>query len=68
MANEITKLRESGLSIVIIEHDMRFVMELCTEIAVLNFGRLIAQGSPVEIRTNPQVIQAYLGNDSDQGN
>jgi branched-chain amino acid transport system ATP-binding protein len=49
-----------------IEHDMRFVMGLCQEIAVLNFGRIIAQGTPDTIRNDPQVIEAYLGRDEDE--
>ncbi|MFZ6688417.1 ABC transporter ATP-binding protein [Undibacterium sp. SXout11W] len=58
---EIKNIRDRGFSIFMIEHDMRFVMELCDEIAVLNFGKIITQGSPQEVRHNPQVIEAYLG-------
>lgn len=61
LMDEIIKLEDSGLSLLIIEHDMRFIMGLCQQVAVLNFGRLIAQGTPEEIRTNENVIEAYLG-------
>ena len=63
LMDEIIKLDDSGLSILIIEHDMRFIMELCQQIAVLNFGRLIAEGTPEEVRGNRAVIEAYLGSD-----
>ena len=57
----INKLRAHGLTILIIEHDIDFVMEICDEICVLNFGRVIADGSPAEIRKSDAVIEAYLG-------
>jgi len=63
LMEEIIKLENSGLSLVIIEHDMRFIMGLCRQIAVLNFGRLIALGAPEEIRANRAVVEAYLGTD-----
>lgn len=61
LMEQIIKLEESRLSVLIIEHDMRFIMGLCQQIAVLNFGRLIAQGTPDEVASNSDVIEAYLG-------
>lgn len=55
------KVRESGISIVLVEHDMKAVMGLCGYLTVLNFGQLLAEGTPDEIRHNDQVIEAYLG-------
>jgi branched-chain amino acid transport system ATP-binding protein len=63
LVDEIVKLNESGLSILIIEHDMGVIMGVCHEITVLNFGSVIARGTPDEIRANPAVIEAYLGRD-----
>jgi branched-chain amino acid transport system ATP-binding protein len=64
---EVRRIRERGYTVFMIEHDMRFVMGLCERIAVLNFGRIIAEGTPDEIRRNPDVIEAYLGRDDDAG-
>ncbi len=55
------KVRESGITIVLVEHDMKAVMGLCDYLTVLNFGQLLAQGTPEEIRHNDKVIEAYLG-------
>jgi branched-chain amino acid transport system ATP-binding protein len=55
------KVRESGITIVLVEHDMKAVMGLCNYLTVLNFGKLLAEGSPDEIRNNDRVIEAYLG-------
>jgi branched-chain amino acid transport system ATP-binding protein len=55
------RLRNGGLSILLIEHDMAFVMNLCDHLYVLDFGVVIAQGQPDEVRVDPQVLDAYLG-------
>jgi len=55
------KLRDKGLSILLIEHDMTFVMNLCDYLYVLDFGVMIAHGLPAEMRSNPAVLDAYLG-------
>lgn len=57
----IKSLNKSGYTIVVIEHDMRFIMNLCDRILVLDHGNKIAEGTPDEIKVNPEVIKAYFG-------
>jgi branched-chain amino acid transport system ATP-binding protein len=57
----LAKLRDLGMTILLVEHDMPMVMGVSDRIVVLNYGRIIAEGPPVAIRENPEVIRAYLG-------
>lgn len=65
LMREVTNISKRGFTVFMIEHDMRFVMGLCQEIAVLNFGHIISQGSPEKVRHDPRVIEAYLGREDD---
>ncbi len=60
----VRKVRESDVTIILVEHNMKAVMGLCDRLSVLNFGALLAQGTPQEVRNNPEVISAYLGGEA----
>ncbi len=61
LAQLIRRIRDMGITIVLVEHDMDLVMEICDRIVVLNLGKKLAEGTPREIQENPEVIAAYLG-------
>ncbi|MDX9755499.1 MAG: ABC transporter ATP-binding protein [bacterium] len=61
----IRAIREKGITVLIIEHDMSLIMEISDEIFVLNFGKTIAEGDPKSIQTNPAVLEAYLGKEKE---
>lgn len=61
----ILAVREQGISVLLVEHDMNVVMNVTDRIVCINFGRKIAEGSPEQIRNHPEVIEAYLGKDED---
>lgn len=63
LAELIHKIQDMGVTIVLVEHDMELVMDICESIIVLNLGKKLAQGTPREIQENPAVIAAYLGED-----
>ena len=65
LADLILQIKASGVTVLLIEHDIDLVSKVCDHVVVLNFGREIAEGTPEEIRRHPAVIEAYLGRDDD---
>lgn len=63
LAQLIKQIRDLGITVVLVEHDMVLVMDICDRIVVLNLGKKLAEGTPREIQENPEVIAAYLGDD-----
>ena len=64
LMDTIAFIREKfGITILLIEHDMKLVSGICEKLTVLNFGRILAQGATKEVLSNPEVIKAYLGNE-----
>ncbi len=61
MMRLVATLRDRGITILLVEHDMQAVMGLCDTITVMNFGRFLAEGTPAQIRNDPEVVEAYLG-------
>jgi len=61
MMTLVRRLRDQGMTILLVEHDMQAVMGLCDRITVVNFGELLTEGTPAEVRTHRAVIEAYLG-------
>ncbi len=67
LGKRLRELPQRGITLLLIDHDMSLVLEVCDHILVIDFGKLIAEGTPAEIRTNQRVIDAYLGRQGGHG-
>ncbi|MHB8870734.1 MAG: ABC transporter ATP-binding protein C-terminal domain-containing protein, partial [Thermoleophilia bacterium] len=63
LAEIVRRIRDEGVTILLVEHDMGFVMNISDEVVVLDYGQRIAEGPPLMIQDDPEVIKAYLGED-----
>ncbi|NJD63077.1 MAG: ABC transporter ATP-binding protein, partial [Deltaproteobacteria bacterium] len=63
MGRRIEKIRDMGVTVLLVEHDMSLVMKISDEIVVLSYGQKIAEDRPLSIQKNPEVIRVYLGDD-----
>ena len=61
LSKVIRSLADDGITVILIEHNVRMVIDTCTRVAVLNFGEVIAGGDPVTVASEPAVVEAYLG-------
>ena len=66
MITFVRGLTETGLAVIMVEHIMKAIIELCNHVIVLAFGEQIAEGTPEQVTSNPQVIEAYLGGAEDE--
>ena len=67
MMSLVRRIRDDGITVMLVEHDMQAVMNLCDIITVMNFGALLVEGPPDAVRNDPAVIEAYLGAAADNG-